>query len=418
MVKHRDRQRTSFLTAIAVCQFVAFGACQKDDGQNRDVAERWAERRSQNDSAPTSQSAQPAADDDGSPTAPIHAVLSDGLMVNSEIITVNDILEPIQPEIDKLAASLTEELYYRRVLELVRQQIVDAVAHLLIYRRASQSITTEMEPAIKKAIEQMERERIGREFHGLETEYENHLQKKKTSRESVKQRLRRVIVVDSYLRERLLPRIPAPSKRELYKYYQEHIADYTIVASRELYLIDIPIAAFFERDILLRKRPPLPEEERLAAQLARDEAEAALRELNSGKDFEEVARVRSHGPHKEDGGFWGALRSPMAGRWKTPYEHFMQMREGEVSPIIEASKSFFIVKVGKVEEARVRSFEEVQPEIVQELRNERFHRLKSEFLQSELETSTIGSLELFVRQVMSNTPPPERASEESKPGRN
>lgn len=386
--------------------------CQRPDDSNRATAEQWVERRSRGDatSQPAAEVNSPTPTGDTSRTGEgAHAVASDGLLVNDKVVTVNDILEPIQPQIDEMAATLSEELYYRRVIDLVRQQIVDSVAHLLIYRRASETITEEMEPQVKKAVEAMERERISREFHGLETNYENHLQRKKKSRDDVKERLRRSVVVDSYLRERLLQRLAAPSRRDLAKYYSEHQADFTVTASRELYLIDIPIAAFYDREILLRQRPPMPEEELTAAQRARDEIEAAMSEIRNGERFEEVAKRRSQGPHKEDGGFWGALRSPMSGRWKAAYERFMQMKEGEVSGIIEAANSFFIVKVGRVQEATTRSFEDVQPIIVDILRNDRFYKLKSEFLQGELERSTIGSLDQFVAQIMANVPKPQSA---------
>lgn len=396
----------------AVALLAATCTCAREDSGNRQTAEQWVEKQSQQSGRPTTQTSaestpgpsnrkQPATDTSA------HAVESDGLLVNNQVVTINDILEPIQPQIDEMASSLSPELYYRRVVDLVRQQVIDSVAHLLIYRKASETVTEEMEPAIKKAIETMERERISREFNGRETEYENYLQTKRKTRDEVKERLRRIVVVDSYLRERLLQLIPSPTKRELARYYQEHLRDFTQSASRELYLIDIPVAAFYDREILLRRRPPLPEEEQIAEQKARDEIEAAMREINAGEPFEEVAKKRSHGPHKEEGGFWGDIQSPMAGRWKVPYEKFVTMREGEVSGIIEASKAYFIVKVGKVREAKTQSFEDVQPEMVSAIRNQKFHRQKGEFLQRELEKSTIGSLDRFVAQVLASVPKPE-----------
>lgn len=400
----RRRMALSLWTALIPLSWIA---CAHDE-RNRSTAEDWVERRSRESSAsqPNGAGARSNRSSDDRSGPSIHAVESDGLQVNNEVVTVNDILEPIQKQLEEMAETLTAELYYRGALELVRQEIVENVSHLLIYRRASQTITDQIEPALKKAVEQMERERITREFRGLETEYEKHLQRTRKTREQVRQRLRRSIVVDSYLRERLIPMIPTPSKKELLKHYQESIAEFTTPASRELYLIDIPFAAFYDREILLRKRPPLPEEERIAEQKARDEIAAALAAIQSGEPFEDVARRHSHGPHKEEGGFWGPIRSPMAGRWQVPYERFMQMSEGEISGIIEASKAFFIIKVGKVLAEQVRSFEDAQPEIIQVLKNRRFQRVKSEFLQQELDESTIGSLDDFVLQVMSNVPKP------------
>ncbi|HWL92849.1 MAG TPA: peptidyl-prolyl cis-trans isomerase [Phycisphaerae bacterium] len=389
-----------------------FAGCAQEDA-NRATAEQLVEKRSR-ETVTDSQPADDAHQNAGGPKSTrssAYTIQSDGLLVNGDIVTVDDILEPIQQQVEDLAASLTADLYYRRVLELVRQEMVDNVANLLIYRRASETITEDMDKPINKAVDQMERERISREFHGLETEYENHLQKKKKTREDVRQRLRRRLIVDTYLRDRLRPLIPAASKKELRKYYDEHVAEFTTAATRELYLIDIPMAAFYDREILMRRRPPLPEEERAAEQKARTEAEAAMKALEEGRPFEEVAKQHSHGPHKEDGGNWGNIQSPMAGRWQVPYERFTQMKEGEVSEIIEASKAFFIVKVGDVQESTVKSFEDAQPEISQTLQNERFHRVKADFLQQELAKSTMSPLDQFVNQVMGYVPKPRSENE-------
>ncbi len=385
-------------------------ACTQSES-NRESAERWLEAR--NSPAPTTQPSESspnrsaARNPDAEPAviAP-HAVRSDALIVNDEIITVDDILEPILPQVEELAKVLSGEMYYRRVLEFVRQQIVDAVAQHLIYRRASRTITEEMEPAIKRVVEQMERERIGREFHGRETEYENYLQRKRRTRDQVKLRLRKMIVVDSYLRDRLAGLIQAPRKQELESYYEEHKSEFAAPGYRELYMIDVPIAGFYDRDILLMRRPPLPEEEIAAEKKAREAIEAALAALNAGDTFEDVAKKYSNGPHKENGGYWGKIQSPMAGRWRVPYEHFLTLKSGETSGIIEASKAFFIVKVGEIQEENFARFEDVQPDIVQAIKNERFQKLKAEFLQRELDNSILGSLDQFVGQVMAAVPKP------------
>ena len=76
------------------------------------------------------------------------------------------------------------------------------------------------------------------------------------------------------------------------------------------------------------------------------------------------------------------------------------------SEIIESAKSFFIVKAGTVEPGNVASFQDAQPRITMILKNRRFQELKAEFLQKELEQSTIGSLDDFVTQTMRSVPRP------------
>ena len=341
---------------------------------------------------------------------PINAVRSDALVVNDETITVRDILDPVLPTINKLAATLPPNLYYERVLELVRARIVDTVAQRLIYRRAREQINEKIEPQIKKAVDRMERERINREFHGLETEYEKHLKKKNRRRDDVREQLRRSVVVDTYLRDRLLPMMPAPRKRELLNYYRSHLADFSKAQRRELFMIDVPVAAF-----LSPSRHSLAEGLPLAKQKARSAIEAAAKALEAGEPFEDVARKHSKGVHQADGGAWGFISSPLAGRWKVPCERFFDLAEGETSEIIESDKSCFIVKAGKVEPGNVASFQKAQPQITRILKNRRFQKLKAEFLQKELAQSTIGSLDDFVTQTMRSVPRPTVLTNRSEP---
>lgn len=329
-----------------------------------------------------------------------HTVRSDALIVNNQTITVADILEPLRAQLEDLAGKLPSELYYRKAADLVREQIVDEVAKHLIYRRASRKITEELEPNIQKAVEMMERERINREFGGRETSYENHLERSGKTRQQVLDRLRRDIVVDSYLRERLLPMIPDPRKRELLQYYREHIGDYSTKGRRELSIIDVPIASFLDR-----RREPTPDERERAEAEARAAINAAAEALSRGEPFEEVAK--KHSRFKQaDAGYWGFLSEPLRERWEIPSKRGFEMGENEISGVIEAARSFFIVKVGRVEPAHVQTFEEAQPDIVMRLKNRRFARERSEFLQRELETSTIGPLDAFIAQVIMAAPKP------------
>ena len=339
---------------------------------------------------------------------PANAVQSDGLAILGEFITVEDTLGPIRPAIEELAGTLPPKVYYQKAAELVRRQLLDEVAAHLIYNLARRRITEQMEPGVQKAVDRMERDRINREFQGLETEYVNYLEKNGKSRDEIRARLRRAVVVDSYLRETLIPLIPSPSKRELLSYYQSHGSDYAEPLRRELFMIDIMIRAFLDSETLRSRRRPSPEQMAEARKKARSAIEAAAKDLQGGKPFEEVARAYSEGVNKDNGGAWGFIRSPMAGRWDLPYRRFQELGEGETSEIIEAADSFFIVKVGRVEGGAVKSFQEAQPEIVRILKNRRFHKRRADFLQDQLQQSqaTIGDLDSFVAQLMNAVPRP------------
>ncbi|MFH1420214.1 MAG: peptidylprolyl isomerase [Planctomycetota bacterium] len=331
-----------------------------------------------------------------------HAIRSDVLLVNDETISVNDILEPITPRLQEMAAALSPDTYYRQVAEIVRQQILEAVAQHLVWRRAQSTITEDMETRLDKVVDKMEKERIDREFHGRETLYNNFLTRHDKTRTDVRERLRRSIVIDTYLRDRLLPLVPAPSKRQLKNYYDEHQNEYAKPARREMLLIDLPAAAFLND----QRRPPSEAELAEAREKAATAAKQAAAALQAGKDFGDVARECSKGVNASRGGNWGMIERPLRGRWELPSRRLFEMETGQTSEIIETADSFFIVKVGLADKRIVRSFRETQTEIADILKQRHLAKLRADFLQQELEKSTLGSLDDFVSEVLRAVPVP------------
>lgn len=343
------------------------------------------------------------------PAPPPGAVLPDVLVVDDERISVTDILEPIEQRLEELARSLPASNYFDEAAKLVRAQIVEHVAQHLIWRRAKTHLSEEMEPQVDKAVGKMEKDRINREFGGRETLYEKYLAKHGKSRDDVKKRLRKIVLIDSYLRDRLLPQINSPRKQELMAYFNQHRADFSRPERREMFLIDIPVNAFLDT-----RRWPTRQEQQEAETRARNEIEAAQAALQRGESFEDVARKHSRGLHTESGGNWGLITKPagnesaLQGHWEVPSRRLFELQPGETSEIIHAANSFFIVRVGQIEPAEEMTFQQAQPKIVDTIRQERFIRLRTEFLQAELEKATIGSLEDFVTRVMRGIPKPAR----------
>lgn len=335
------------------------------------------------------------------------AVTADGLMVDDETIRVADILEPIQSRLPALAADLSPESYWRKVGEIVRAHIVEAVAQHLIWRKAHQQMTDELKPQLEKAVERMEKDRINREFGGRETAYEKYLAKHGKTRDEVRERLRRTVLIDSYLRDRLLPLVPQPRKQELADYYQAHLDDFSKSGRREMFLIDVPVAAFLDLS-----KPVARDDEEAATKKARQTVDNAAEALKQGESFDAVAKKYNYGLHKEDGGNWGWITAPpkgqtapLQGHWEAPSRKLFELGPGQTSEIVEAARSFFIVKVGQIDAGKTLSFQEAQPEITGTIRQQQFVKLRADFLQKELDRSTIGSLDEFMRNVLAAVPP-------------
>ncbi len=350
--------------------------------------------------------------------APIgQTIQADALIVNDETIRVSDILEPITPRLEQLMKELPPDSYFAKAMQIVRLQIIEAVAQHLIWRRAQRQLTDELKPQLDKAVDKMEKERINREFGGRETVYEKYLARHGKTRSDVRERLKRSLIIDSYLRDRLLQLIPMPRKSELEDYYKSHLAEFTQQERREMFLIDIPARAFLDPG-----RPMAPEDEAAAEQKARASAREAESAVRRGEDFQEVARKQSRGLHTDSGGDWGFITAPadqhstpLEGRWAAASKRLFELKTGETSEIIESAHSFFIVKCGRIEGGHQLSFQEAQPKIAGSIRQQKFLEKRAAFLQDELDRSTIGSLDEFVSQVLRAAPSPDERPSKFEP---
>ena len=329
------------------------------------------------------------------------AVTSNVLVLNDETVEVIDILDPIRGILTEAAKTRSPNEYRQFRDDIVRRQIVEAVAERLIWQEARNAVSEDVKPQLERVVASMEKDRINREFGGLETNYEKYLAKNGRTRADVRKMLERGIMIDKYLKDRLLPLIASPTRNELKKYYDQHQADFTTQTKRELYLIDIPIAAFLEN-----RRVVTDAQIAAATAKARAQADEAARAIAGGQPFEDVAKKYSKGLNKEKGGAWGVINEPLQERWEVPSKRLFSMSDGQVSEVIEHAKSFFIVKAKVVEQGKTTPFTDAQPEIMRKMRQERFVKLRGDFLQKRFAKSQVGSMDNFYRRVLAACPPP------------
>lgn len=97
-----------------------------------------------------------------------------------------------------------------------------------------------------------------------------------------------------------------------------------------------------------------------------EDAQAVKTELDAGADFAETAKARSTGPSGPGGGGLGWFGE---GRMVPEFEAAVKTLEvGEVSEPVETQFGWHIVKLNDKRTGAVPTFEEVEPEIVEQLR--------------------------------------------------
>jgi peptidyl-prolyl cis-trans isomerase D len=128
-----------------------------------------------------------------------------------------------------------------------------------------------------------------------------------------------------------------------------------------------------------------------------EKAEQVLELARSGEDFAELAKQFSEGPTGPRGGDLGSFSQ---GRMVKPFDDAaFSLNEGEISDIVETQFGFHIIKVEKIEPARIRSLEEVKGEIISQIQDKKTDELAFNNATEAYEKIIMaGSLEKFNQQ--------------------
>jgi hypothetical protein len=342
------------------------------------------------------------------------------LFVNGETVSVPEILEPLLEELKADARNMSPQAYASALYRAVRRQIDLHVSTILIYQEAKTSYPDKAMEVFDKEVDRRIKEAINDRFNGIHARYEAQLKAMDLTMNDVKARIKRQVIVSQYMREKYKPLLREPPRRQLLKYYQDHLGDFTSPRQAELLLIEIPIETALGKPRNLATTEEIAQaRRRSAAQLRR-----AREELDSGVEFAAVARAYSKGLKAAQGGSLGEI-SPGAlqGRWARPCEILFTLSENQTSDVIETDESVFIVRCGRLVPARQISFEQAQEKIIERVKEEQFNRLSQEHVESLIVKATVQPLQDFTEAVIAAAPRPaprnpEAAAEpRDEPGR-
>lgn len=112
---------------------------------------------------------------------------------------------------------------------------------------------------------------------------------------------------------------------------------------------------------------------------AKKKAESILRELKKGKDFSELAMQESKDAHAKEGGLIGYVaRGDMIGKID---DILFQLKENEISSLVETERSYHIFKVGDKQPGKTLSFEEARERIHEMLYREKSNARFEEWME-------------------------------------
>jgi len=330
------------------------------------------------------------------------------LFVNGDPITVQEILEPLFEDLTRQARLLGEIGYPGYLTRKIGDQIRYQTSTLVVYQQARNAFSEKAGEILDKEVERVIKDVISRRFAGVRARYERHLQKLGLTVADVKERTRREIMVRQFLHERFRPALTEPSRRELKKYYEAHLNEFTTPAKAELFLIEVPIEAELGKPLEQAAAEEIAE----ARKRARGRLKRAHEELHSGVDFAAAAKRYSKGIHSSSGGAWGEI-SPgaLTKRWAGPAEVLFTLQPGQISEVIESDETVFIVKCGRRTPRHQLSFEQAQAQIITRLKDEQYNRMSSGYVGELLAQATMDrsqQLEFFQAVLAAAPRPPHR----------
>ena len=301
----------------------------------------------------------------------VDAVLAE---VNGEVITREEILGPMRPQMEQWRKAMSAEEFENRCRYNVDLRLRQAISERLVLQEAKASLTEQEKQELDARLDQVEKDMASQagSRHALEAKLKG--QGSSIAQERDKQR-------DRFLIQRLLRQKVATNVRvthsELLDYYNRVRAErYEQPARIRLALI------------LLQKGDSAGDSQ------ARALARAVHQRAASGEDFAKLASNFSSDPMASKGGDWGFVTRG-AFRIKEVDDALFALKGGEVGPLVETPQAFYIVKALERQDARTVPFTEVQAKIEEEVSQAKFNEAVSNYIQQLYEKS-------YVRVMMDN----------------
>jgi parvulin-like peptidyl-prolyl isomerase len=296
------------------------------------------------------------AGDDPDSLVLVDAVLAE---VNGEVITREDILGPIRPQMHKWREEYSDEAFRSRCRQVIGIRLKEEISRRLVFQEAEADLSDEEKEQIDLT--------LGKMLKSLASEagstllLEEKLQERGSSIEEQREEERRRLVVQRYLHKKIGPKIHITHSELLNYYKQVRPERYERPTRVRLGLITI------------RKADSTSPEE------ARALADAVRKRAATGEDFARLARRYSSGPMAEKGGDWGFIREGSF-RIQAVDETLFALDAGEVGALVETGKAFHVVKALERQDGHTVPFTEVQDELEEEIRDRKFNEKVDKYI--------------------------------------
>ena len=281
------------------------------------------------------------------------------VIVNGEIITEFDIRREVANAFQIAREKYGEEGLQRKEREIISKGIDELIDRKILVQEAKKVVLADPEKAeaIEKNLDAFVKgavEEVGSVYKYYELAHKQGINPLKKRAE-----LKEDLLIEEIMRDNVYRKIVVTPKG-IKRYYQEHTDEFTREGSLS-----------FRHILLMFSRYETKEDAKFAA-------EDILNRLKSGEEFGDMANEYSRGPHSDEGGLWES--DEVKDFRKDLVAKISNLKEGEISPIIDSSFGHHIFKIEEVIPSQTLTFQQAQNEIRNMLFREEFVKKRKEYL--------------------------------------
>lgn len=300
------------------------------------------------------------------------AQIDDQVILACDVLwRVNQLIETQMQKIGEQAEKVSDEQIAVVRRQLMRKEVASLVDRKLLYNEFRRNVPAENLPRIeenlKQPFEEHELPQLYKQLHvDNKRDLEHELTRLGSSLADAQRSFNERVIAAEWIRSKVKVNDEV-SPDEMIEYYRAHLTDY-----------DYPSQARWEELAVRKNRFKNPAEAFAAmANLGNEVWQRGQSQPIRGAAFAEIAQTKSDGVTAKDGGLrdWttkGALQC------KAIDEAIFTLQVGQMSPIIDGGPMFHIVRVLERKEAGRKPYTEVQADIRDKLKDQRF--------QAEVET--------------------------------
>lgn len=300
----------------------------------------------------------------------------DGMVgqVNGQPIYAYTFFEPIHEQLATIGRREPRLVFQQRARELIIKRLDEIVFDALILGEAERDLSSQEQQGLQNMLKE-QREEFLRQFGQGSLALANARlgEREGMTLDQKMTATRQKIIVQRYLRQKLLPKINV-TRKDIERYYNDHLKEYNPPAGRTLRVIRAMDAAAADKiDKLLHAGTPFADVAGSRINQYLPEQRGLLQDTNSGEKI--------FGPEPLN-------------------EALAKLKPGQHSPRVQLGESSWWVFLESINAGKARPLRDAQLEIEELLRRQRFQMLSQRYRQRLMSEGSFNSLDEMTEAMM------------------